>query len=177
MKHYTIYTDGSAWPNDGTGVGSFAFIVRHNDSILIEQTGIEEPSTNNRMELQAAISGLQYVLNKNPGQNPNLLSASVVSDSAYVVNGINSWLFGWKQTNWKQGKLKNLDLWQKLDEVVQKFGTVRGNWIKGHSGIKYNEQCDEMAEWARMEYSKEKDQRETDLDKEFMEIVSIRSSK
>lgn len=163
-EHYTIYTDGSAWPNDGTGVGAFAYVVKKNGAVITEQTGIEDPSTNNRMELTAAIEGLKYIaLIGGAGS-----SVTVVSDSRYVVDGINSWVRNWKRSGWKGGKIKNLELWQELDSVMSKFSPVQAAWIKGHSGVPTNEQCDKMAEHARMNYSRESNA----LDEEFSEITS-----
>jgi ribonuclease HI len=97
-------------------------------------SGADNKTTNNRMELQAVIEGL--------GQLSEKSIVSLYSDSKYVVNGINAWMYKWKAKGWR--KVMNLDLWQELDALC---GThhVNANWVRGHSGHPENEECDRMS--------------------------------
>ena len=103
-----------------------------------ELSGGEPQATNNRMEMMAAIKGLEAL--KRP------CSATVHTDSQYLKNGITVWLPAWKRNDWKRktGKLKNVDLWQRLDALTQ-LHQVSWRWVRGHSSDVLNNRCDELA--------------------------------
>ena len=131
-----IHTDGACKGNPGPGGwGVILMSGQHRKELF----GGEEHTTNNRMELLAAIKGLEAL--KGTGHNVELWT-----DSNYVVQGCNTWLKGWKAKNWRgsAGPVKNVDLWQRMDALLQ-LHTVNCNWYKGHSGIVENERCDTLA--------------------------------
>ncbi len=130
-----IYTDGGCSPNPG--VGGWGAIMRRGSQYK-EISGGELDSTNNRMELMAAIESLQALKRR--------CRVRMVTDSQYVKNGVTQWMPGWKARGWKRktGAIKNLDLWKQLDELVQEHD-IEWDWVKGHSGVADNERCDELA--------------------------------
>lgn len=137
MAIVEIYTDGACRGNPGPG--GWGVLLRYNGT---EKTlsGAEVATTNNRMELTAAIQGLNAVT--------RACDVLVVTDSVYVKNGITIWIAGWKQRNWKgsNGKqVKNIDLWQQLDAAVRQHNNVTWEWVKGHSGHPENEIADMLA--------------------------------
>ena len=140
-----LYTDGACSGNPGPG--GWAFVMRHLPSGKeLERSGGAENTTNNRMELQAVVEGLSTLKRST--------TVLIVSDSAYVLNGLSSWIKSWKRNGWKRKEgskmveVKNVDLWKRLDELVAEH-EVEFSKIKGHSGHPENERCDEMAvaEW------------------------------
>ena len=144
---YVIYTDGSCLRNpDGPG-GWAAVIMDARQEKLAELHDGNPSTTNNRMELSAAIAALDFV---QPGKLVDLYT-----DSQYLKNAFTKrWLENWKRRGWKTaagGAVKNQDLWQKLDRL---FSTrqVRFHWVKGHVGIEHNERCDELAKGEAMKY-------------------------
>lgn len=131
-----IFTDGACRGNPGPG-GWGALLVRGDKEK--ELNGAESLTTNNRMELLAAIKGLE-ALNK-PSH------VILTSDSKYVLQGITEWIGDWKKRGWKtasKAPVKNQDLWQMLDELNQ-IHTVKWQWVKGHSGHPENERVDQLA--------------------------------
>jgi ribonuclease HI len=131
----TIYTDGSARGNPGPG-GWGAIVA--GDTVR-EVGGREEHTTNNRMELIAAIEALKIV---QPSSDVELHS-----DSSYVVKGITEWIHGWRAKGWKTAGKKpvlNQDLWETLFEVIQDKN-IHWKLVAGHAGVKANERCDEIA--------------------------------
>jgi ribonuclease HI len=130
-----IYTDGGCSPNPG--VGGWGAIMRHGSQYK-EISGGELDSTNNRMELMAAIESLQALKHR--------CKVRMVTDSQYVKNGVTQWMPSWKARGWKRrtGAIKNLDLWKQLDDLVQEHN-IEWDWVKGHSGVADNERCDELA--------------------------------
>ncbi len=131
-----IFTDGACRGNPGPG--GWGVLLRFGDQ---EKTlhGGERDTTNNRMELMAAIKGLQ-ALNR---------SAKIIltTDSKYVMHGITEWIVNWKKRGWKTANkkpVKNVDLWQMLDKEIQQHN-VEWKWVKGHSGHRENEIADELA--------------------------------
>ena len=130
-----IYTDGGCAPNPG--VGGWGAVLRHGGKYK-ELSGGEWESTNNRMELMAAIESLNALKRR--------CRVRLVTDSQYVKNGVTQWMPGWKARGWKRktGAIKNLELWKRLDEAVQAHD-VEWDWVKGHSGVEDNERCDELA--------------------------------
>ena len=131
-KFVTIYTDGGCEPNPGPG--AWAAVLLYGKTRK-EIYGTDPDTTNNRMELTAALQGLLSLKEK--------CRVVLFTDSEYLKKGIPEWLPNWKRRNWtrKGGKLKNVDLWKKLDDVVGKH-EVDWHWVKGHNGIEYNERCD-----------------------------------
>lgn len=136
-----LFTDGACSGNPGPG--GWAYILRHPASgKVVEASGGESGSTNNRMELQAVISGLEALKRRT--------EVEIITDSQYVAKGCQEWLPGWKKNNWRrrEGKqlkpLKNEEHWRKLDELLAQH-QVRFTVIRGHSGHIENERCDELA--------------------------------
>lgn len=131
----TIYTDGGCQPNPGAG--GWAAILQYGDTVK-ELSGGESQTTNNRMELTAAIQALDSL--KRP------CKVDLHTDSEYVKKGITEWMPGWKRAGWrrKTGAIKNSDLWRQLDALAEKHD-VRWHWVKGHAGDYFNERCDELA--------------------------------
>jgi ribonuclease HI len=137
-----IFTDGGCSGNPGPGGWATVILADGKETVL---SGGEAQTTNNRMELTAAISALKAV-----AENPQLKSRkiSIYSDSQYVKNGISSWIKNWKSKGWKTASkqpVKNQDLWKELDLLSHTPDTaVTWQWVKGHAGIKYNELCDSL---------------------------------
>lgn len=131
MKKITLFSDGSALGNPGPG--GFGAILRYGDKERIISGG-EEHTTNNRMELLGVIEGLRAL--KEP------CNVTVISDSSYVIRGINEWLEGWIKRNF--AKVKNPDLWQEYIKV-SKPHKIEGIWVRGHNGHPENERCDVIA--------------------------------
>ena len=132
----TIYTDGACSGNPGPGGwGAILMFGEHRK----ELNGGERDTTNNRMELLAAIEALEAL--KRPS------SVDLYTDSAYVKNGITSWIHGWKRNGWKTADkkpVKNVELWQRLDAALVAHN-VSWHWVKGHAGHPENERADELA--------------------------------
>ena len=140
--HVDIFTDGACSGNPGPG--GWAAILRCNGQEK-EITGGEAETTNNRMELQAVISGLKAL--KKAG-----CRVTVYTDSKYVMQGAMEWMHGWKAQGWnKKGGLKNADLWQALDSELAKH-KVNWEWVKGHAGHPENERADALAVAALKDY-------------------------
>ncbi len=136
MKRITLITDGSCLGNPGPG--GWAAILRYGDQKK-ELSGGASATTNNRMEMTAVLEGLNAL--KEPCQ------VVVEIDSQYVKNGITQWLPGWKKRGWKTASkepVKNQDLWQALDEAVNRH-TIEWKWVKGHADHADNNRCDELA--------------------------------
>lgn len=140
MDKIIIYTDGGCRGNPGIGGWGVWLRYGEHDKKL---SGAEIETTNNRMELTAAIRALEAL------KNPNI-PVELYTDSKYVMTGINEWIHNWKTKGWKTaGKkpVKNADLWQALDTLNQQFD-VHWHWVKGHSGDPGNEMADELANLA-----------------------------
>ena len=141
-----IYTDGACVGNPGPG-GWAAIILLENGKK--ELFGGEKLTTNNRMELTAAIKALEY-FTKQEEKQPSKKHIRIFTDSTYVKEGITVWINSWEKNNWKTaGKknVKNVDLWKKLKELIQ-TSQVEWNWIKGHSEDPMNELADKLAKRA-----------------------------
>jgi ribonuclease HI len=136
LKYIEIFTDGACRGNPGPG--GWGALLRLGDKER-ELYGGDADTTNNRMELQAAIEALK-VLSQS-------CRVDLTTDSVYVKNGITTWLEGWKKKGWKTAArkpVKNVDLWQALDEQNQRH-VVEWHWVKGHSGHAENERADQLA--------------------------------
>lgn len=138
MKKITLFSDGSALGNPGPG--GYGTILRFKESERIISGG-EIHTTNNRMELRGVIEGLKAL--KEPCQ------VEVISDSSYVVKGINEWLENWVKRAFK--KVKNPDLWQEYLEV-SKLHKIKATWVRGHDGHEENERCDAIARGVAEKY-------------------------
>ena len=135
-KKIEIFTDGSCLGN--TGPGGYAAILKYKQTEKILSNGYYK-TTNNRMELLAAIVALE--------QLKEACEVQLYSDSQYLRNGITNWIHGWKKNGWKTANkqpVKNVDLWQRLDELV-KSHHIEWIWVKGHAGHIENERCDFIA--------------------------------
>ena len=142
MDEIIVYTDGGCSGNPGPGGWGIVVIANGEARQL---SGGEKNTTNNRMELTAAISALSVIKNT-PSFNGKKITVNI--DSQYVKNGITVWIKSWKQKGWKTADkkpVKNQDLWQQLDELNSSLD-VEWNWVKGHAGIEYNEICDQLCQ-------------------------------
>ncbi len=142
MNEVTIYTDGGCSGNPGPG--GWGVVVIFNGEAR-QLSGGEKNTTNNRMELTAAINALSIVKNT---KEFSALPITVNIDSQYVKNGITVWIKNWKLKGWKTADkkpVKNQDLWIRLDELNSSLD-VNWNWVKGHAGIEYNEICDQLCQ-------------------------------
>ena len=136
MKEVNLYTDGACRGNPGKG-GWGAILVY--GKFERELSGGERETTNNRMELMAAISGLEAL--------KEACIVNLYSDSKYIVDAfVEGWIYTWRDKGWTRGRdeLKNPDLWQRLYELTEKH-KVNFIWVKGHNGHEYNERCDKLA--------------------------------
>lgn len=139
MKHIEIFTDGACSGNPGPG--GWGAILRFGATEK-EFSGGERPTTNNRMEMMAAIVALEAI--KEPCR------IDLYTDSTYVQKGIRDWLPGWKRNGWKTADkkpVKNADLWQRLEAAAQPH-SVTWHWVRGHNGHAGNERADALARQA-----------------------------
>lgn len=141
MPQLFAYTDGACSGNPGPGGWGVLMIAREGAAVVKERelSGGEPLTTNNRMELMAAISALETL------SKP--VEITVVTDSAYVKNGVTEWIHAWKRKGWRTAggrPVKNVELWQRLD-AAQARHKVTWRWIKGHAGHAENERADALA--------------------------------
>jgi len=141
MPDLFAYTDGACSGNPGPGGWGVLMLARDNGAVVKERTlqGGEALTTNNRMELMAAISALEALTRPT--------EVTVVTDSAYVKNGITEWMPAWKRKGWRTAggsPVKNVELWQRLEAAAAPH-KVTWRWIKGHAGHAENERADELA--------------------------------
>ncbi len=136
MSKVEVFTDGACRGNPGPG--GWGALLRF-EGTEKSFKGSESETTNNRMELMAAIEGLKALTQR--------CQVDLTTDSKYVIQGITEWIINWKKRGWKtasKSPVKNADLWQMLDEIVAKH-QVSWHWVKGHSGHRENEMADELA--------------------------------
>ncbi len=142
LSHVLLFTDGACSGNPGPG--GWAYILKHPASGKeAEESGGEAMTTNNRMELMAAIMGLSALTRRS--------RVELWSDSKYVLDGLKEWLPGWKKKGWKTANkqpVKNKDLWMQLDELLTKH-QITFHWVRGHNDHPENERCDQLAVEAR----------------------------
>ncbi len=141
MVELVAHTDGACSGNPGPGGWGVLLEARQDGKVIKtrELKGGAAETTNNRMELTAAIMALEAL------DRPATIT--IVTDSTYVKNGVTSWIHGWKKNGWKTANrkpVKNVDLWQRLD-AAQARHDVHWTWIKGHAGHDENERADELA--------------------------------
>ena len=132
----TIYTDGACSGNPGIGGWGVVILVNKDEIFL---NGGDNNTTNNKMELTAAIEALKHFEKRE--------EITLITDSKYVKDGIQSWIKNWKTNNWKttsKKPVKNKELWIELDDLITKHN-VNWEWVKGHGGNKYNEKADYLA--------------------------------
>lgn len=143
MKKLTLYTDGACSGNPGPGGWACILIYGGHEK---ELSGGAAETTNNRMEMTAALEGLKAL--KRP------CKVEFYTDSNYLKDGVTQWLAGWKKRGWKTATkkpVKNQDIWEQLDQVIQNH-QIEWHWVKGHAGDEYNERCDELAREALEEF-------------------------
>lgn len=135
LPRVTIYTDGACDPNPGPGGWAAILIVNDKEQAI---SGSEADTTNNRMELTAAIQALKNIKDRSRIQ--------FYTDSEYLKKGITEWMPNWRARNWRRkgGKLANVDLWQALDAAIQEH-RIQWHWVRGHSGNRYNQRVDYLA--------------------------------
>lgn len=136
MNTVVVYTDGACQGNPGPG--GWAAILQYNDTEKVV-SGYEVQTTNNRMELTAAVEALRVLKRK--------CSVEIYTDSQYVKQGMSAWIFNWRRNGWRTADkkpIKNQDLWMALDELSQNH-EVKWNWVRGHSGHPMNERVDQLA--------------------------------
>ncbi|MDK3072082.1 ribonuclease HI [Sedimentitalea sp. JM2-8] len=141
MPDLFAYTDGACSGNPGPGGWGVLMRAVSGETVLKERalSGGEANTTNNRMELLAAINALEAL------DRPSAIT--IVTDSQYVKNGVTGWIHGWKRNGWKTSArkpVKNVELWQRLDEAQARHD-VKWEWVKGHAGHPENERADELA--------------------------------
>jgi ribonuclease HI len=143
-----LFTDGACIGNPGPG--GWGFVLKHPiTGRSKEGSGGEHATTNNRMEITAVTRGLEAL--KGP------CDIELFSDSEYVVNAVTEWMAKWKLFGWKRSakakeQVRNVDLWRRLDELMQRHG-LKANWVRGHTGHLENERCDELATTAAKKIS------------------------
>lgn len=140
MDEIVIYTDGGCSGNPGPGGWGIVVIA---DGLVKTLSGGEKDTTNNKMELTAAINALKVVRN-----TPSFAGRKIIVniDSQYVRNGITSWIKNWKAKGWKTADkkpVKNQELWMELDALNAGLD-IDWNWVKGHAGVEFNEMCDDL---------------------------------
>lgn len=137
-REVTVYTDGACFGNPGPGGWGVLLRYGKNEKTL---SGFEKETTNNRMELRAALEALRALTE--PCQ------VTLFTDSEYLKKGVTEWMPGWKRRNWRRkgGKLANVDLWMKLDEEIQRH-EIHWRWVRGHAGNVLNERVDKLAKKA-----------------------------
>ncbi len=153
MPLVTIYTDGACSPNPGPGgwAALLRFIVPSTGEVIErELTGYDPSTTNNRMEIMAAIAGLEFLTKP--------CEVRLYSDSRLLVNGASTWILKWRRTGWRRGRragqqglfgpngkpIANIDLWQRLDRAMGRHNVIL-EWVRGHNGHSDNERVDRLA--------------------------------
>ena len=141
MTELYAYTDGACSGNPGPGGWGVLLQAKSGNKVVKQRdlSGGEPDTTNNRMELLAAINALEAL--------ERASAITIITDSAYVKNGVTSWIHGWKSNGWRTSSkkpVKNADLWQRIDEAQARHD-VTWEWVKGHAGHPENERADELA--------------------------------
>ncbi|HQE84480.1 MAG TPA: ribonuclease HI [Candidatus Hydrogenedentes bacterium] len=136
----TVYTDGGCEPNPGRGGWGVVLVYKGK---VKELSGHEDVTTNNRMELTAAVKALEAL------RRP--CHVALHTDSQYLQKGITDWMRRWKRNGWRTrgGAVKNQDLWQRIDDLTN-IHDVKWHWVRGHAGDPFNERCDALVREARI---------------------------
>ncbi len=146
-KTHILYCDGACSGNPGPGGWAWVCI---SGTGSLENSGCESDTTNNRMELKAAIEGLKAVEKLVKSGEIQKADMEVRTDSQYVKNGVTKWINSWKRNGWKTSAktpVKNRELWEELDALSAVTG-AEWTWVEGHSGEQWNEYCDKLAKTA-----------------------------
>jgi ribonuclease HI len=149
---FAVFTDGACRGNPGPG--AYALLIQNaKGEIILKSSGVEMPTTNNKMEMQAVISALLGLFDQfnETGFSQTDAPIYVYSDSKYVIDGIKSWVPNWKARGWKKADNKepeNIELWKELDRLTMMFKSINFNWVKGHNGHPQNEYCDKLCNLA-----------------------------
>lgn len=137
------FSDGGCRGNPGPG--AWGILIQDFDgTVVFEDSDFSEMTTNNQMELMGVIKALEFLKINYPFKS----EIHIFTDSKYVVDGMNSWVDGWKRRGWKKADNKepeNLHLWQSLDQLNREIKNVNFHWVKGHAGHPQNERCDQLA--------------------------------
>jgi ribonuclease HI len=149
MMEFWVYTDGACSGNPGPGGWAFALCARESSAagLVVEGVGHEAHTTNNRMEMEAALRALNLLSARWPqesARNP----VRIFTDSSLLIRGMTQWLSGWKRKNWIKSDgspVSNKDLWERLDESRKLFSRLEWLYVPGHSGISGNERVDALA--------------------------------
>lgn len=144
-KSFFLYSDGACRGNPGPGAWG-VMVQDYKGEVIFENANIKNPTTNNQMELEGAIQALNYLLGLE--LDPSSMIIHLFSDSKYVVDGLKSWMDGWKRRGWKKADKKvpeNIDYWKKIDSLRSQFININYYWVKGHAGHPQNERCDQLA--------------------------------
>ncbi|MCO5141583.1 MAG: ribonuclease HI [Oligoflexia bacterium] len=137
-----LYTDGACSGNPGPG--GWGSILLSPKGYVVELGGAEKESTNNRMELMAAIAGLEWLKER---KELTTKQVNIYTDSKYFIQGLESWIYGWKKNGWKNSEgnpVANQDLWQRID-LLQRDFSLKLEYVPGHQGVPGNERCDRIA--------------------------------
>ena len=149
---FGVFADGACRGNPGPG--SWGVMIQNEKAeIVFKSSGVDVPTTNNKMELSGVIQGLKGLIDKwiEDGISDSETPVYIYSDSKYVTEGVTSWIAGWKNRGWKKADGKepeNISLWRELDSLNSKFSKVNYIWVKGHAGHPQNEMCDQMCNQA-----------------------------
>ena len=149
---FAVFADGACRGNPGPG--AWAVVIQNaKGEVILKSSGVDVPTTNNKMELQGVIRGLDGLIEKwvDEGMSDPESPVFVYSDSKYVTEGIKSWVPGWKNRGWKKADNKepeNIELWKELDLLKSRFNKIDFLWVKGHAGHPQNEMCDQMCNLA-----------------------------
>jgi ribonuclease HI len=152
LNGFAVFSDGACRGNPGPG--SWAVVIQNYlGEFILKSSGVDIPTTNNKMELEGVIRGLQGLMDKfiEDGYSQSNEPVFVYSDSKYVIEGIEKWVPGWKSRGWKKADNKtpeNLELWKELDALKNNFESIKFLWVRGHDGHPQNELCDQMANTA-----------------------------
>lgn len=139
---YELWVDGSCHPNPGPG--GWAAVVLASGSVAAELTGSEPSTSNNRMELMAAIGGLEWLTEPS--------RVTLHTDSQYVQRGITTWIDAWRRRGWRTSggsPVLNRDLWERL-VTLSGMHQIKWRWVRGHAGSRWNERADQLAGQARL---------------------------
>jgi ribonuclease HI len=145
-NEFALFSDGGCRGNPGPGAWA-AVAVDNLGETLFEISSFDQETTNNKMELKAAIEGLKNIYDYFEDLKIQKSKLFFYTDSNYVVQGLNSWRHGWKKRGWRKSDNKpveNVELWKELDVTTEKFLDLKVLWVKGHSGNPLNERCDEL---------------------------------
>lgn len=153
---YNIYTDGGC--RTDIRLGGWSYVIVHKKEVIVEESGIEEETTNNIMELTGVIKGMESFIRN----FPDLIKTAqinVICDSTYAISGIKyKWIEKWKANGWHKfgtkHPVKNRELWETIDELNNVFASIQWYWVRGHNGNKFNERVDKNIRELFKEYAK-----------------------